>query len=220
VDPENIANLALIPIVVIFGIVAVRARRRGRLTLGFSLRDGGIAEGGIGFAISTVAILVIFGVELAAGLIHITGVHSAVGEIAVYLIYFALLNTIEESAFRGLLLPGLAVVTRHTWLATIITAVLVALPYLLGSGANGLTFLSAILAGIMYGLAYVKTGRVWMPIGMRVAWNFVQGPILGFTVSGTVIGSTSIVHLDGNTPTWLTGGQYGPEGGIIGIAVR
>lgn len=217
---ESLANYALVPIVIAFGIVALRARRQRRLLLGLGVRHGAIRELAVGFGLGTGAILALFAIESATGLVHITGAGLRFGVVAGYLIYLAILATIEEIAFRGLLLTGLAAATKNTWVALGISSLLVAISYLFGTGATALTFLSALLAGVMYGLAFLTTGRVWTSIGLRCAWNFIQGPILGFTVSGTVIGSRSVLTLSGSTPTWLVGGSYGPEGGLIGIAIR
>lgn len=219
-SPDDIANAALIPVIVVFGIIAVRGRRAGRLRLGFSPRHGGVREFAAGAGLACAAILMIFAIELATGLVRVTAFTAQFGQVGAYLVYLLILGAIEEMAFRGLLLPGLALATRSAWIGTGITALLVAVPYLFGTGANALTFLSAVLSGLMYGLAYVATGRIWAPIGMRVAWNFVQGPVLGFTVSGTTVGSVSLLRLTGNEPAWLAGGAYGPEGGTIAILVR
>ncbi|MGC4944042.1 CPBP family intramembrane glutamic endopeptidase [Kribbella sp. DT2] len=211
---QDLANYALFPIGLVLGIFAWRA---GRVRPAIAWRG---REAGLGLLIGTVAIVAIFAIEVAAGLARVTGASGAVGEILVLLVYLAILGTVEELIFRGLLLAGLLELTGRAWLATGITALLVALPYTLAEGANPLTFLSAFLAGVMYGVAYLRTGRIWLSVGLRTAWNFVQGPVLGFTVSGTSIGSDSILQLDTDGPTWLAGGAYGPEGGLIAIAVR
>jgi hypothetical protein len=71
----------------------------------------------------------------------------------------------------------------------------------------------------MYGLAFILTGRIWLGLGLHFAWNFVQGPILGFILSGHPV-DHALFHVDDLGPVWLTGGLYGPEGGIVGIGFR
>jgi uncharacterized protein len=67
----------------------------------------------------------------------------------------------------------------------------------------------------------VLSGRVWMPLGMHLAWNYVQGTVLGYPVSGTALAGAAVVHqAPADGPVWLTGGAYGPEGGVLGIAAR
>ena len=71
----------------------------------------------------------------------------------------------------------------------------------------------------MYGLAFVLTGRIWLGVGLHFAWNFVQGPLLGFILSGHLVPGAPL-HIDDLGPVWLTGGNYGPEGGIVGVGFR
>jgi membrane protease YdiL (CAAX protease family) len=71
----------------------------------------------------------------------------------------------------------------------------------------------------MYGLAFVLTGRIWLGAALHFAWNFVQGPVLGFILSGHPVPGAPL-HIDDLGPVWLTGGNYGPEGGIVGIGFR
>ena len=83
------------------------------------------------------------------------------------------------------------------------------------------TFLSAFsngLGGVMYGLAFVYTRKIWFPWALHFAWNYVQGPILGFPVSGFNV--EGILKLNILDHSWFSGGLYGPEGGIVGIAFR
>ena len=70
----------------------------------------------------------------------------------------------------------------------------------------------------MYGLAFVYTRKIWLPWALHFAWNYVQGPILGFPVSGFNV--EGILKLNILDHSWLSGGLYGPEGGIVGIAFR
>ena len=49
-------------------------------------------------------------------------------------------------------------------------------------------------------------------MGMHAGWNFFQGPIFGFEVSG--MGSQSLINHTLSGPEWITGGTFGPEAGI------
>ncbi|MFC1502296.1 hypothetical protein ACFL6A_02680 [bacterium] len=54
-------------------------------------------------------------------------------------------------------------------------------------------------------------------MGMHAGWNFFQGPIFGFSVSGMETESWIKHTLQG--PTWITGGSFGPEAGIFVLPV-
>jgi membrane protease YdiL (CAAX protease family) len=71
-------------------------------------------------------------------------------------------------------------------------------------------------AGLLFGLAYVVTGELGLPIGLHISWNFAQGNVFGFPVSGTDAGAT-LLGTRPTGPEWWTGGAFGPEAGASGI---
>jgi len=80
----------------------------------------------------------------------------------------------------------------------------------------GITILSVtntFIVGILFAYMFVKSGKLWMPAGFHIAWNFVQGDILGMTVSGNK--QTSVFQTTLGSNEFLTGGTYGPEGGAF-----
>ena len=74
-----------------------------------------------------------------------------------------------------------------------------------------------LLASLMLSLAYVRTGALWLPIGIHLGWNAFQGPVLGINVTGTDIGFShwSVFEFPGDP--LLTGGAMGVEGGLVGL---
>jgi hypothetical protein len=54
---------------------------------------------------------------------------------------------------------------------------------------------------------------LWLPIGLHLGWNFFEGNIFGFPVSG--LDTFRLIRHSINGPTWLTGGPFGPEAGLI-----
>jgi membrane protease YdiL (CAAX protease family) len=69
-------------------------------------------------------------------------------------------------------------------------------------------------AGILLGVAYAITDNLWLPIALHFGWNFLQGPVLGLTVSGQSVDSGwRVLRLEG--PALFTGGGFGMEGGLI-----
>ena len=63
---------------------------------------------------------------------------------------------------------------------------------------------------------FLKRGSIWTPIGLHAAWNWFEGWVFGFPVSGTL--RESLLVLDIRGPAWATGGAFGPEGGALGLA--
>ena len=107
------------------------------------------------------------------------------------------------------------------WAAFAVSAALFGALHLANPNATPFAALCiAVEAGIMLGAFYALTGRIWVSIGVHAAWNFTQGYLFGAAVSGTNFGpslATSTAR-DG-FPAWMTGGAFGPEASVPGLAV-
>ncbi len=73
-----------------------------------------------------------------------------------------------------------------------------------------------MLIAILLGLGYMLTGELAIPIGIHITWNFFQGYVFGFPVSGGASGNSLIAIQQGGPDLW-TGGVFGPEAGLVGI---
>ena len=83
----------------------------------------------------------------------------------------------------------------------------------LGNPDAGVASVAGILAaGVLFAYARVRTGLLWMPIGVHVAWNLALG-LLGFPVSGISVFGLVSSRVTG--PAWVTGGAFGPEAGVL-----
>lgn len=129
-------------------------------------------------------------------------------------------GVVEEIMVRGLIL-------RLVWRAfgPVIAFAVSAAAFGVGHMGNANVSLFAILcialeAGVMLGAFYALTGRLWLSIGVHVAWNFTQGYVFGAAVSGETLGTSmasSIARKD--LPNWLTGGPFGPEASLPALLV-
>ena len=87
--------------------------------------------------------------------------------------------------------------------------------------ASVLAVASTTLGGIAYGMAFASTRRIWLPFGLHFGWNYAEGRVFGFHLSGGAVrGAAPFIQQHDLGPTLLTGGEYGPEGGLIGIGAR
>ncbi len=125
-------------------------------------------------------------------------------------------GVVEELFYRGLLfrLPERLL---GTWLSLALSAVIFGLGHLSTPGATWWTTVSLVLtAGIALGAAYVATGSLWLPIGLHAGWNLTQAAF-GLPVSGHALSGLLDPELSG--PTWLTGGDYGPEASVVSVVI-
>lgn len=126
----------------------------------------------------------------------------------------------EEVAFRGYPFQRL-VRSMGPWPAQILLAVLFAAIHWGNPGIRDAspalkawTTLNIALAAVFLGLCYLKTRSLALPIGVHLGWNWAQGHLLGFQVSGTNAAGFWKPVL-ANKPQWLTGGAVGLEGSAL-----
>jgi uncharacterized protein len=125
----------------------------------------------------------------------------------------------EELLFRGFVFHRMIESFGH-WPAQLLIGALFLLTHLGNLGMSGsikiLASVNIFIASILFGVAYIKTRTLAMPIGLHFMSNVVQGNILGFGVSGEKEKSILIPSLD-NTPSWITGGTFGLEASMVGL---
>lgn len=106
------------------------------------------------------------------------------------------------------------------WVATIVTTLLfVALhTAAIVQGTQGLIAgVNILAASLMLSLAYVRTGQLWLAIGIHLGWNGLQGPVLGINVTGNDLAFGRWRLFDFPGDPLLTGGAMGVEGGLVGL---
>ena len=120
----------------------------------------------------------------------------------------------EEVATRGWLLTRIAARTNLP-LAIAISSSLFGFLHLGNSGVTFLSVLNIVLDGVLAGLLFIYTDSIWLVVAQHGTWNYVQGNLLGFQVSGTGADASIFSFTMGSGPDWLTGGTFGAEGSII-----
>ncbi|MFS9039493.1 CPBP family intramembrane metalloprotease [Streptococcus parasanguinis] len=120
----------------------------------------------------------------------------------------------EEVATRGWLLTRIAARTNLP-LAIGISSSLFGILHLGNAGVTFLSVLNIILDGVLAALLFIYTDSIWLVVAQHGTWNYVQGNLLGFQVSGTGADASIFSFTMGSGPDWLTGGAFGAEGSII-----
>lgn len=125
---------------------------------------------------------------------------------------FILVSINEEVIVRGYILRNF-MDSMNRYLALILSSLLFMALHLLNPNVSTIGMTNIFLAGILLGVSYIFTKNLWFPLAFHFSWNFFQGPIFGYEVSGTNTSSLLSQKLTGNE--WLTGGEFGFEGSIL-----
>jgi len=146
------------------------------------------------------------------GNIQILGVQDLGVALVGYLSFFLLVAIVEEVICRGYLLQ---MVTDHlNYKAGIaVSAIVFTLAHLGNDHFTWIAFCNLFLGGILMSLLYLKYQSLYVPIGFHWLWNYFQGNILGFGVSGTDVLGVLQINMEG--PDWITGGYFGLEGSLF-----
>jgi membrane protease YdiL (CAAX protease family) len=135
------------------------------------------------------------------------------------LVLFAGVSLAEELLFRGFAFQRLRAGLGQ-WPAQAIVAGFFLLTHLNNPGMTGGTRVLAaaniVLASVLFGLAFIRTDSLAMPLGLHVMANWVQGGVLGFGVSGESQHGF-LEPVLGGYPEWLTGGRFGLEASAPGL---
>lgn len=188
--------------------------RRRFLDLGLRLQRGWLGQALWGVLLGILLMAFIFAAEWLGGWLLPQGVApDRLSAILGYVLLFVIVAGSEELVFRGYTLQNL----EEEWgrgSALLVSSFLFALFHGLNPNFSWLGFLGIFLAGALLGYGYLITGALWLPMGLHFAWNFAEGPIFSFAVSG--LASTGFVVWEVGKPDVLwTGGSFGPEAGIL-----
>ena len=189
-----------------------RTERRAPAELLARGAGGALGRGAlIGFALfgGVIALVAVLGNY------RIDGWGSASGAVALFGFSAAAAVT-EEVIFRGVLFRVVEG-WLGSWPALVLTATLFGASHLLNPHASlwGAVAIT-VEAGAMLAAAYVATRTLWVPIGLHFAWNFAEGGVFGMSVSGTDQ-PQGLLHSTLSGPTWITGGDFGPEASVFSV---
>lgn len=195
--------------------------RRSFIGLGFTIDEHTARDLVFGALMPGLLFALIFLVEWAAGWLTVEGTSfglrslgSVFGQLLLAVVLYAIVGYQEELLSRGYQLQNL-VDGINLPIGLFISSAIFALLHAYNPGASILSTLGILVAGYFLALGWIRTGRLWLPIGLHFGWNFFQGTIFGFPVSGT--GGFHLIQQSVHGPAAVTGGAFGPEAGLTGL---
>ncbi|MEJ2597809.1 MAG: type II CAAX endopeptidase family protein [Anaerolineales bacterium] len=172
-----------------------------------------------GFVLSGIMVGLVFALLIAFGMLEIEEIgwtsNRFLSILEILLLLFGIglaVGYSEELGFRGYILQNLGEGIGLVW-AIVISCILYGLMHMPNPNSTLLSGVLIAFLGFLRIFGWLRTGQLWLPIGMHAGWNFFQGPIFGFSVSG--LESQSLVKHTISGPEWLTGGSFGPEAGLV-----
>jgi membrane protease YdiL (CAAX protease family) len=204
--------LEFVTSVVSVGIFRLLIERRSFLGLGWTL-DGYTGEALTGFFLAPALLgLAAIGI-LLSGHLEWTDIIWEPSTLFISFGWMVLIAFGEELVFRGYILGNLMECVPNKWIALGISSVLFAAYHAIAPGIHTLAFINLFLAGMLLGINYIFTRNLWFSFLLHVGWNFFEGPILGFRVSGATF--PSLFQAEPNGDLFITGGDYGLEGSML-----
>jgi membrane protease YdiL (CAAX protease family) len=205
-------------------------RRRWR-DYGFHFKAAWWRDLGFGLLLGFVLMGMVFGIEYLLGWEPIKGfIENGRPKLSFWqllvdgLLAYVLVGVQEEVFFRGFLIKnmaeGLHLPHISSKTAVLVTYLFISLffgfAHAFNQNATLVSSFNLSLIGLLLGLGFVLTGELAIPIGLHIAWNFAQGYVFGFPVSGSATNLSLLATVQGGPAVW-TGGAFGPEGGLMGL---
>lgn len=222
ISPQNLWLSQIVAVLAVTLSVFLARRfvdRRSIASMGLSLDRQTMPDLLAGIAITFVMMGTVFGLELVAGWLSFEGfawqsesLASVTIAVTETFLLFLLVAWQEELLFRGYRLQNIAEGTTPVW-GVLLSSIWFGAAHVFNPHATIISTVGIFGAGIFLAYGYLRTGRLWLPIGLHIGWNFFEGVVFGFPVSGLDI--YHLTHIEVHGPEWWTGGAFGPEAGLI-----
>ena len=173
-----------------------------------NLLSGFLKGTGIGLAL----ILACTGLMFINGNVDFFYTKFEVSSILSYLIFFIFVGISEEFVFRTF--PLVVFAERYKiWVSIFLNGLLFGLIHISNPNFSVFAMINITLCGIVFALITLQKRNIWWSVGMHFGWNFCQGTLLGFKVSGIDATGLIVSRPVGNAT--FSGGNFGIEGSVI-----
>ncbi len=194
--------------------------RRTFVSLGLQWNRQAMLDLLFGFGLAGLLMALIYSIEWAAGWLKFEGfawhqlpLSAVVFQSLVGLLHLGIIVAwLEELSDRGYLLQNLKDGLNLPW-ALFLSSAVFATRHLGNPNATWISTLGIFLAGFFLAYGWVRTQQLWISLGLHAGWNFFEGIVFGFPISG--FESFHLIKQTVSGPDWITGGAFGPEAGLV-----
>lgn len=160
-------------------------------------------------------------ISISAAILYFSGLvafsfQAFTGDLLIYLGLFMLVALHEEVLTRGYLLDTLHKAYGKYWGILVSTLVFTGL-HIFNDHIGWIGLSNIFLSGVLMALLFLRKRNLWAAIGIHFAWNYAQGPVFGFAVSGLEV--KSLLEVDSLGSKALTGSAFGLEGSLVALLV-
>jgi membrane protease YdiL (CAAX protease family) len=193
-------------------------------SIGYKLHAGWLKDFALGFLLGALTLALAVAIGSMAGAVSFqardTNSQAILINAIILLVIFLIAASAEEAIVRGFIFQALL----HNFRAMpgylgvivpiVITSAAFGVMHLFNPNATLFAVANTTLAGVWLGVAYFKTRSLWLATALHAAWNFVMVFVFGLPVSGiTLYNEMALISGQCGPPIWISGGDYGPEGG-------
>jgi len=193
--------------------------RRSFSSLGFKLDRWTALDLIMGILITFFAMGFIYLIEWSTGWLTFDGfawetdnLLTVLGGTLGMFVVFIIVGWNEELLSRGYHLQTIASGTNLFW-GVLLSSVIFGFLHLGNPNSSWVSAVGILFAGLFLATGYLTTKQLWLSIGLHIGWNFFEGVVFGFPVSGLDIYHLLRITVTG--PELWTGGAFGPEAGLV-----
>lgn len=193
--------------------------RRSFRSLGLEIKRSLFSDLLVGFLIAFAVMGCIYAIQAVTGWLTFEGwgwqsisLNEAIAGLLVGLALYVFVGFQEELLCRGYQLQNLIESVNMRW-GLLASSSIFALMHLPNPHAGLAAFVGILVSGLFLAYGWIRTRSLWLSIGLHIGWNFFEGTVFGFPVSGLAGFHLILQRADG--PPLLTGGAFGPEAGVV-----
>ena len=139
---------------------------------------------------------------------------AVLGAVLFTLLGWTVQGSFEEMLTRGWLMPVISARYNNIWLGVIVSSAFFSILHFLNPNINVIAALNIFIVGVFFALFALWEEGIWGVCGIHVSWNWAQGNLFGFEVSGSAVSGGILMNLMETGPGLITGDAFGPEAGL------